>query len=102
MKYVSILLVSLFSASAFAAVVTVDSFMMIQNGSPMAELCGTVSGATETKTAVRVVSDPRTNRPGVYNTFAGADGKFCLALVTYSREVGISADGSPVVTAKVK
>lgn len=102
MKYIIALALSLVSFSAMAAVVTVDSFQMVQGGSPLAELCGTVSGATQTNTAVRVVADPRTSRPGVYNTFAGADGKFCLTLITYSREVGLSAAGSPVVNAKVK
>lgn len=87
---------------AYAASVKVTSFNMIRVDNspffPLAELCGTVEGATASPTFVKVLVDPKTNKPGSYNTVAGADGKFCLTLVTYrgSAEVSVINDSGSV------
>jgi hypothetical protein len=73
----------LVSTSAMAATVKVTSFNYIRSGDPYAELCGLVQDAVDPVTHVRVVIDHRSNKPAVYNAVAGADGKFCLSVVTY-------------------
>ncbi len=78
-----IVLAALLSLPAMAATVKVTSFNWIRSGEPHAELCGLVEGATSAPSFVRVVIDHRTNRPAVYNTMAGVDGKFCVAVITY-------------------
>ncbi len=100
MKLFSAILVTLASSFASAASVRVDSFTMIQNGMPLAELCATIENPTSATTAVQVISDPRIQKPGFYNTFAMANGKFCLTFVTYTRFAEIVI-GSEVVTAQV-
>ena len=80
----AVLMAALFvSTSAFAVTVKITSFNYIRSGDPYAELCGKVEEATDAVTHVRVVVDHRSNKPAVYNTVAGADGKFCVSVVTY-------------------
>lgn len=83
MKNFIVLAALVLSTSAFAASIKITSFTMVRSGDPTAELCGAVSEATEVPTFVRVVVDHRSNRPGVYNAVAGADGKFCMSVITY-------------------
>lgn len=71
------------STGIMAATVKVTSFVYLRSGEPQAELCGTVEGATASPTFVRAQIDHRSNRPATYNTLAGADGKFCISVVTY-------------------
>lgn len=77
------LVLSLATLPVFAASVKVTSFNWIRSGEPHAELCGLVEGATQAPSFIRVVVDHRSARPAVYNTLAGSDGKFCLAVITY-------------------
>lgn len=97
MKLVSILLFCLLSFSAFGATVKVGSFNYIRTSqnfsSPLAELCGSVSGATSSPTFVRVHVDPQSSNSAIYNTLAGDDGKFCLALITYRGRAEVSLIG---------
>lgn len=94
------------SLPIFAASVKITSFYVVNNDPSYyhAELCGLVEGATTNPTFVKVLVDPRRNRPATYNTLAGADGKFCVAVVTYSRIAQVSIIGdekAAPVTAKI-
>lgn len=91
------------SGSVFAATVNVDSFYFLHTNSSLAELCGTVKDSTAASTLVRVAVDPRTKNKAVYTATAGADGKFCLVLASFSGEAAVSIDGSSAsVNARVK
>lgn len=85
------------SLSAIAASVKVTSFNYVRNANdlthPLAELCGTVSGATSLPSFVRIQIDPKSNNPATYNTLAGQDGKFCLAVITYRGAAEVSLIG---------
>ena len=81
-------LICLFATvSSFAATVKITSFNYVRTTAeafhaPLAELCGTVEGATG-MTFVKVVVDHKSSKPANYNTVVDADGKFCLAVITY-------------------
>lgn len=92
------------SVSAFAASVKVTSFNMIRTSteptsfiSPLAELCGVVEGGS-VPTFVRVLVDPKTKQPASYNTVADADGKFCVAVITYRGSADVTIIGQSAVT----
>ncbi len=89
------------SLSTFAASVKVTSFDYIRNQGdsvhPLAELCGKVEGGT-TPSFVRVQVDPKANNPASYNTVAGADGKFCIAVITYRGSAELSLIGENAST----
>jgi len=95
------------SVSAFSASVKVTSFNFIRTSNdvmaPLAELCGVVEGATSSPSFVRVSVDPKSSKPASYNTFAGTDGKFCVAVITYRGTAEVSMIGEKsVVTAKAE
>lgn len=90
------------SVSSFAASVKITSFYFINNERPLAELCGKVEGATKDHTHVKIAIDPRTNRPGTYNTIAGADGKFCMVVATWSGFAEASIPGEEAAVAQIK
>jgi hypothetical protein len=69
------------SFSSIAATIKITSFNFIR--SPLAELCGQVSETTTSPTFVNVTVDRGSKNPGAYNTVAGTDGKFCMAVITY-------------------
>ena len=94
MKNLIVLAALVLSTSAFAGV-KITSFTMVRSGDPTAELCGVVENATEPSTFVRVVVDHRSARPGIYNAVAGADGKFCVAVITYRGTAEASVFGEP-------
>ena len=64
--------------------VEITSFVSAGTRTRAAELCGKVTGIADEWLAVRVVVDPKMDRPGVYNVLVGKEGKFCVAVVTYS------------------
>jgi hypothetical protein len=70
--------------------VTITSFVLIGQNTPAAELCGKVSGAATEFSVVRVVVDPNSKHPAVYNVLAGQDGAFCAAVMTYYGEASAS------------
>ena len=72
-------------AEGAAPEVRITSFMMDSAQSHLAELCGRVSGAGTEFSVVRVTVDPGTRHPAVYNALAGADGSFCVAVMTFDR-----------------
>ena len=95
------------SVSAFSATVKVTSFNFIRTSqdmiSPLAELCGIVEGATASPSFVSVKVDPKTNNSASYNTLAGSEGKFCVAVITYRGTAEVSLMGaqlSELATAK--
>jgi hypothetical protein len=55
-----------------------------------AEVCGQVTGSSASSTMVRITVDPDNKHPGIYNTFAGADGLFCVEVQTYTGEATAS------------
>lgn len=63
--------------------VEITSFIAAGSRTRAAELCGKVTGSPSEWLAVRVVVDPKTDRPGIYNTLVGKDGKFCTTVVSY-------------------
>lgn len=90
----------LLTSQVFAASVNITSFNYInttrgtQGLNVLAEICGTVEGATSHPSYVRIVSDYNTNRPAVYNTLAGEDGKFCMAIITFRGTAQTTVMGS--------
>lgn len=89
-----------FGVSAFAAAteeqkVEITSFIMAGSRTRAAELCGKVTGSTADWLAVRVVVDPKTDKPGVYSALVGRDGRFCMTVVTYSGQAEASIGWGP-------
>lgn len=82
MKLLICAFISLFSLSTLAASIKINSFYFIRSGEPLAELCGTVTDGAN-PTFIRVIVDSGSRKPGIYNTIAGSDGKFCLPMITY-------------------
>ncbi len=85
-KIIFTMSLTLLSLGAFAqstADVKITSFVYTSQERKVAELCRVVSNATSTPTFVQITVDERSKRPATYNTFAGADGKFCAVVVTY-------------------
>lgn len=96
MKLFIVALTLFVGISASAANVAVTSFSFINGKRPLAELCGQVSGMTSPGPAfISIVVDPR-GKPGTYNTFAGASGKFCITLISYTGEAELSFEGAAV------
>lgn len=92
-----------FSVSAMSATVKITSFNYVRTSandmnSPLAELCGMVEGATAAPSFVRVLIDPKSKNPGSYNTLAGTDGKFCVAVITYRGTADVSVIGGKETT----
>ncbi len=90
------------SVSAFSASVKVTSFNYVRIGNdnfnnPLAELCGLVTGGT-TPSFVQIKVDPKSKNPAMYNTMAGADGKFCMAVITYRGTAEVSMIGENAKT----
>jgi hypothetical protein len=83
-----------FSFASMAASVKVTSFNYVRNQNdlyhPLAELCGLVEGATASPSFVQVLVDPKSKTPGSYNTVAGKDGKFCVAVITFNGKADVS------------
>lgn len=105
-KFIALSLLSL-SFASFAATVKVTSFnyVRVQNdlNHPLAELCGLVEGQTSSPSFVQVLVDPKTKSPASYNTLAGNDGKFCIAVVTYRGNAEVSLlNGNATTEAFVK
>jgi hypothetical protein len=74
------------AASGFAATpptLTLTSFRYAGGNTRAAELCGVVTGGREHE-HVRVTVDPDTDGPGYYNLFTEQDGRFCVAVVTWT------------------
>ena len=97
MKTLIATVLSFVSISAFAASVKITSFNYVRTSgdtfrSPLAELCGTVEGATSEITLVKVTVDPK-NKPAIYNTVVGPEGKFCLAVITYRGDAEAEVNG---------
>jgi hypothetical protein len=83
MKKIILLTFLLSSISALAATVKITSYNYIGTGTRLAELCGLVENAAAAPTYVKVMVDPNTSKPATYNTFAGDDGRFCIAVISY-------------------
>lgn len=104
MKLLATFAVAALTASIAAAEpkVTVGSFVLIAPNSRVAEICGSVSENGGDFTAVRIIVDPNSRRPGLYNVLAGKDGKFCAVVITYfgTAKASVEALGisSPVAT----
>lgn len=93
------------SVSAFSATVKVTSFNFIRTSndvmSPLAELCGVVEGSlVNAPSYVNAKIDPKASKPASYNTITDAEGKFCMAVITYRGTAEVSILGQKsVVTA---
>lgn len=77
----------LVSAAAVASDVKITSFRFLDQAprrSPAAELCGQVTPPTGKAEMIKIVSDPDSKGPGNYYTWAGANGKFCSVIATYT------------------
>lgn len=102
MKTVLALGLLAFSLSSIAASVKVTSFNYVRNQGdmthPLAELCGRVEGATAAPTFIKVMVDPKSNNPAHYNTLAGDDGKFCVAVITFRGNAEVSVIGGAAST----
>lgn len=67
-----------------------------------AEVCGKVTYADPAghqHMHLRVSTDYNSRNPSHYNTMVGADGKFCLAVVTYNGTVEVrelDGEGTPI------
>jgi hypothetical protein len=99
MKLLVMIMMILSSQMVLSATVKVTSFNYVRLQandpfSPLAELCGQVESMSATPTFIKILVDPKANKPASYNTFADEKGKFCMAVVTYrgSAEVSIIGD----------
>ena len=93
----------LVSVSSFAASVKITSFNYVRTSSetfhsPLAELCGVVEGATSTPSFVSIKVDPGTNNTASYNTLGDANGKFCIAVITYRGRAEATVTGEMITT----
>lgn len=99
MKFFLILVLSLLSQNSFADNnynVQITSFRSAGQNTSAAEICAVISGQVMPyQLNVRVVSDPQTNRSGIYNTFVDQSGRFCLSIVTYTGYAQIGVWGFP-------
>lgn len=108
MKSIIAIAALLLSVSSFAATIKITSFNYVRTNqenypSPLAELCGQVSGATSSPTFINVKVDPSNSNPASYNTFAGVDGKFCVAVITFrGRAEATVIGGSKSVKAQIQ
>ncbi len=106
MKKILAVVCLLSSVSAMAATVKINSFNYIRTSpdlmSPLAELCGTVEGATAAPAFIQVVVDHKSSKPAYYNTMAGANGKFCTAVITYRGTAEAVLIGGEKATATIK
>lgn len=73
------------SAADLTAEIKINSFTYISN-TRLAELCGQVINAKTSPTFIQIAVDPRGKHPVNYNTLAGKDGQFCIAVITYTGE----------------
>jgi hypothetical protein len=83
--------------------VKIISFVLTEQNSRVAEICGQVAGADTDFTVVRVTVDPNSKNPGTYNALAGRDGAFCSMVVTYygTAEASVGAlKGTPAMAAQ--
>ena len=64
--------------------VVITSFVGAGHQTRAAELCGKVSGADAEYSVVRIVADPKEDKPGIYNVLAGKEGDFCAVIVSYT------------------
>ena len=92
-KFIALALL-VFSFASMAASVKVTSFNYVRNQNdqyhPLAELCGVVEGAASSPSFVQVLIDPKSKEPASYNTIAGKNGKFCLAVITFRGNAEVS------------
>ena len=92
-KFIALALL-VFSCASFAASVKVTSFNYVRNQNdlyhPLAEICGLVEGAATSPSFIQVLIDPKSKQPASYNTIAGKDGKFCLAVITFRGNAEVS------------
>lgn len=91
------------SVSAFSASVKITSFNYVRTTNdtyraPLAELCGVVEGASSSPSFVNVQIDHKTKNPASYNTVADANGKFCVAVITYRGTAEASVMGTNAKT----
>ncbi len=90
------------SVSAFATSIKITSFNYVRTSrdynSQLAELCGKVEGATTVPTFISVKVDPTSKGYAAYNTMAGEDGKFCLAVITYRGRAEATVIGTNAAT----
>ena len=98
MKIILWLAVFMVSISAFAAGVKVTSFNYIRSGQYYAEICGLVEESNGDTKFIRIEVDPKENKPAIYNTVAGKDGKFCAVIVTYKGQAEASLFDEAVIT----
>lgn len=93
MRKLAFLFFFLASFNSLAASVKITSFVYVRNDRYLAELCGVVEGESS-PSFVKLNVDYKGSRPAVYNAVAGADGKFCQALITYRGEAEATVFGS--------
>lgn len=77
----------LFGASALGSEVKVTSFRFLDHGqhfSPTAEICGELVVQTGRFEMIKIVSDPDSKGPAIYNVWSGKDGKFCSVIATFT------------------
>lgn len=90
------------SVSAFATSIKITDFYFIRTSTdlraPLADLCGKVEGATSVPTFIQIKIDKTSKGYSSYNTIAGEDGKFCLAVITYRGTAEASIMGTNVAT----
>lgn len=89
--------------SSFSAEVVITSFLYTGSRTRTAELCGKVTGKSETMLIVDIAVDPGRNNPGSYTVVPAASGKFCTVVSTESGNADVVLRGSSsVVRAKLQ
>ena len=96
-KIILTLVITVLAFAIEASDIKVTSFRSISIGEildhPMAELCGKVSDHSSYPAFVKIISDPNSRNPGIYNTLTDENGAFCVTLVTYRGSVDVGIIG---------
>jgi hypothetical protein len=97
-KILFIILLGLLTSTIGATEIKLTSFRSISIGDildhPLAELCGKVSHHSQYPAFVKIIADPNSRNPGIYNTLTDDQGAFCLTLVTYRGSVDVMLIGN--------
>lgn len=82
------------NAFAEEAKVEVTSFVYAGSRTRAAELCGKITGVQAPSHFVKIVVDPKSKTPGIYNVLVGPEGVFCTTVVTNHGEAEASLRAS--------
>lgn len=95
----TVLLVLSFSVFAQAQTLDITSWTFLDRnnyaGDRAAEVCFRITPAPESLTTIKITSDYRTSRKGIYYSQVGTDGHACHVVASYTGHVMVQAPQLP-------